>query len=105
MKFYPKTTILIFYLLLGITILNLPKIYNYFWQSNGVINVYTYADFISTQSIENFQKETGIKVNVVVLSSFGETKEQIEERVINVVGPILEEEAGKRVSGWKFSGN
>ncbi len=63
-KFLPKLTILFFYLFLGALFFYMPKIYDLFRAEDKSINVYTYADFISPESVQLFEEKTGIKVRL-----------------------------------------
>ena len=34
------------------------------WAGNGEVNIFTWSGFISDSAIQQFEKETGIKVNI-----------------------------------------
>ena len=61
---YNKIIILLFYLLIGIAFLHLPTLLSLFFKEEKTISVYAYADFITTECVEEFEKETGIKVRL-----------------------------------------
>ena len=63
-RFLPKLTILFFYIFLGALFFYMPKIYELFRTEDKSINVYTYADFISPESVQLFEEQTGIKVRL-----------------------------------------
>lgn len=63
-KFLPKLTILFFYIFLGALFFYMPKIYDLFRTEDKSINVYTYADFISPESVQLFEEQTGVKVRL-----------------------------------------
>ncbi|MBD3232069.1 extracellular solute-binding protein [Candidatus Dependentiae bacterium] len=63
-KYLPKMIIFIGYLFLGMLFFYAPKIYELITYEGRNINVYTYADFISPETIQTFEQKTGIKVRV-----------------------------------------
>jgi spermidine/putrescine transport system substrate-binding protein len=62
-SFFYKILIIIFYSFLFAAFLYFPKVFEYLSDENS-INVYTFTEFISAEAVNEFEKETGIKVRV-----------------------------------------
>jgi spermidine/putrescine transport system substrate-binding protein len=61
---FNKFLIISFYLFLFAFFLYLPVFKNVFFAADNVLNVYTFTDMISPQTAQEFEKKTGIRVNL-----------------------------------------
>ena len=72
MKF-SKYGIRVFFIVCWVLVLGLflwlPTLSSWFWQEERVINLFTWAATIDPQIIKDFEKETGIRVNIIYFES------------------------------------
>lgn len=62
-RFFLRTIIVFFYLTIILFFLFLPRLQDYFFQNN-TLNIYSFSEFISFESIKEFEKKYNIKVNI-----------------------------------------
>ncbi|MCK4651169.1 spermidine/putrescine ABC transporter substrate-binding protein [Candidatus Babeliales bacterium] len=79
-SFLSKIFIVIFYFLILILFLYIPKIFRFMISDKKVINVYVFSDIISYKTVKEFEKKTGISVN---LKYFDANNELISKFRIN----------------------
>lgn len=63
-KYLAKFFIIILYILVLALFLYLPIISRFVFKKDNVINVYTFTDMISSETAQDFEKRTGIRVNL-----------------------------------------
>lgn len=63
-KYFAKFFLIIFYILVLAFFLYLPMLSKFIFKKDNVINVYTFTDMISYKTAQDFEKQTGIRVNL-----------------------------------------
>jgi spermidine/putrescine transport system substrate-binding protein len=72
-SFFSKILIISIYIIIFAVVLYLPEIINLVFPPKQIINIYTPADMIPVETVEKFEKETGIKVHL----KFFDTNEEL----------------------------
>ncbi|MFC1894476.1 PotD/PotF family extracellular solute-binding protein [Candidatus Dependentiae bacterium] len=59
-----KIIVFIFFVILGMFLLYVPKFSEFMFDNSKVLCVYTYADFISPEIVKDFEKKEGVRVRL-----------------------------------------
>ncbi len=76
-KYLAKIIIVLLYVLIFALFLYFPTIKNIFFKRQNVINVYAFTDMISPESAQEFEKQTGIRVNL----KYFDTNEELYAKI------------------------